>query len=114
MKQLLAALFLIVVVQVNAQTSKMVIGSVVDSLQQLPLQGATVTLVDANGVKINSTSTDAKGFFQLITERKRLKELIISFTGFQTKKYCSLTMNWHMNINLVHSISIPMHLRWPK
>jgi ferric enterobactin receptor len=84
-KQLVIFVLVLVASQVQAQTSRIVLGNVVDSLQQAPLQGATITLVDSNGVKLQTTSSDTKGFFKLITEKKSLREIIISFTGFKTK-----------------------------
>jgi ferric enterobactin receptor len=84
--KLLAIIILVICCgKVQAQTSRIVFGNVVDSMQQIPLQGATITLVDSNGVKLKTTSSDAKGFFKLSTERKSLREIIISFTGFKTK-----------------------------
>lgn len=88
----LAILFLVFYCnQLNAQINT-ISGTVVDSSQQTALQGATITLVDSNGVKLKTTSTDANGFFKLATERKSLYGVIISFTGFKTKKV-QLTYN---------------------
>ncbi|NCU02478.1 MAG: TonB-dependent receptor [Chitinophagaceae bacterium] len=91
MKKLAVLILIFYCNQLNAQTNT-VSGNVVDSLQQAALQGATITLVDSNGVKLKTTSTDAQGFFKLVTEKNSLREVIISFAGFKTKKV-QLTYN---------------------
>lgn len=84
-KQLILAILLFCSVTTYGQTAKTLVGNVADSLQQTPLQGATITLVDSNGVKVKSTTTDVGGNFKLVADKKSLREIIISFTGFKTK-----------------------------
>ncbi|HLP37688.1 TonB-dependent receptor domain-containing protein [Lacibacter sp.] len=61
-------------------------GKVVDSLEQRPLKGASITLYDANGQKIQRLLTDSTGNFKTKTDSLLAKSASISFSGYKEKK----------------------------
>ncbi|RNC88049.1 MAG: cell envelope biogenesis protein OmpA [Winogradskyella sp.] len=63
-----------------------VIAEVLDDETRLPLQGATVTLVDDQGNRVVSKNTDASGHVEFLVECESTSELEVVMDGYDSKK----------------------------
>jgi len=61
-------------------------GKVVDSLEQRPLKGASITIYDAKGKRIQLLLTDSYGSFNAKADSLLAKSASISFSGYKEKK----------------------------
>ena len=69
-----------------AQKTSGIIGVVIDSLTQKPVEFATVAILDASNKPINGTVCDGDGKFVISKAPKGIFNLIISFVGYANKK----------------------------